>query len=124
MPMTLRLDYANGGGNIFSYSPTDNQWWINGFNANKQNRQATDVVATVTIDFSNQQDLWEGFEKKYNNGEYSEWTFLKIILQHSDGSSNERTQIYENSECDYIGNCISLFSFRLFGISAQQLAGR
>ena len=46
-----------------------------GFNANKQNRQATDVVATVTIDFSNQQDLWEGFEKKYNNGEYSEWTF-------------------------------------------------
>lgn len=34
--------------------------------------------------------------------------FLKIILQHSDGSSNERTQIYENSECDYIGNCISL----------------
>lgn len=75
MPMTLRLDYANGGGNIFSYSPTDNQWWINGFNANKQNRQATDVVATVTIDFSNQQDLWEGFEKKYNNGEYSEWTF-------------------------------------------------
>ena len=75
MPMTLKLDYANGGGNIFSYSPTDNQWWINGFNANKQNRQATDVVATVTIDFSNQQDLWEGFEKKYNNGEYSEWTF-------------------------------------------------
>ena len=75
MPMTLRLDYANGGGNIFSYSPTDNQWWINGFNANKQNRQATDVVATVTIDFSNQQDLWESFEKKFNDGKHSEWEF-------------------------------------------------
>ena len=75
MPMTLRLDYANGGGNIFSYSPTDNQWWINGFNANKQNRQATDVVATVTIDFSNQQDLWESFKKKYNVENHPEWTF-------------------------------------------------
>ena len=75
MPMTLKLDYANGGGNIFSYSPTDNQWWINGFNANKQNRQATDVVATVTIDFSNQQDLWESFKKKYNVENHPEWTF-------------------------------------------------
>jgi hypothetical protein len=71
----LSLDYANGGGNIFSYSPTDNQWWINGFNANEQNLQATDVVATVTIDFSNQQDLWESFEKKFNDGKHSEWEF-------------------------------------------------
>ena len=48
---------------------------INGFNANKQNRQATDVVATVTIDFSNQQDLWESFKKKYNVENHPEWTF-------------------------------------------------
>jgi hypothetical protein len=33
------------------------------------------VVATVTIDFSNQQDLWESFEKKFNDGKHSEWEF-------------------------------------------------
>ena len=60
---------------FFSAESTLGSGWRLRFNANKQNRQATDVVATVTIDFSNQQDLWEGFEKKYNNGEYSEWTF-------------------------------------------------
>lgn len=122
--MTLRLDYANGGGNIFSYSPTDNQWWINGFNANKQNRQATDVVATVTIDFQINKIYGKALRRSIIMENILNGLFLKIILQHSDGSSNERTQIYENSECDYIGNCISLFSFRLFGISAQQLAGR
>ena len=48
---------------------------MDSFNANKQNRQATDVVATVTIDFSNQQDLWESFKKKYNVENHPEWTF-------------------------------------------------
>lgn len=74
MPMTLSLSYTNGE-NIFSYESDDNQWWINGFNAQEQNIQAVDVTMTVTIDFSDQKDLWENFEKKYNNGKYTEWEF-------------------------------------------------
>lgn len=74
MPMTLRLSYTNGK-NIFSYEPDENQWWINGFNAQKPNIQAVDVTMTVTVDFSDQKDLWENFEKKFNNGKHTEWEF-------------------------------------------------
>lgn len=74
MPMTLRLSYTNGK-NIFSYEPNENQWWINGFNAQKPNIQAVDVTMTVTVDFSDQKDLWENFEKKFNNGKHTEWEF-------------------------------------------------
>ncbi len=76
MPMTLKLDYINGD-NIFSYEPDDDQWWINGFNPQKQTVQAVDVTMSVTVDFSNQQDLWKSFEKKYNNTNYPEWKFSK-----------------------------------------------
>lgn len=74
MSMTLRLDYTNGD-NIFSYEPKDDQWWINGFNAQEHTVQAVDVTMSVTVDFSNQQDLWKSFEKKYNNKNYPEWEF-------------------------------------------------
>ena len=85
MPMTLRLSYTNGK-NIFSYEPDENQWWINGFNAQKPNIQAVDVTMTVTVDFSDQKDLWENFEKSLITVSTQNGNFMTIIKQDLHGN--------------------------------------
>ena len=61
MPMTLKL--YNGIDEVFTYSPTEEQWWITGFNPYIQNVNANDLTAIYTIDFSDFEDLYESFIK-------------------------------------------------------------
>ena len=66
MPMTLTLTH-NKHGEIFNYQPSDNQWWITGFDPQHQNVYAGDMTSITTIDFSAHPDLWEGFYAEFGN---------------------------------------------------------
>ena len=58
LPMSMQLKDLKGN-EIFKYNPTEEQWWITGFNPYKQDyyyRLACNLKATITIDFS-QTDL-------------------------------------------------------------------
>lgn len=71
MKMTLSLSFTDGT-QIFTYEPSEKHWWITGFNSNYQNVQAYDLEATVTIDFSDRLNLWNGF---ITSEKADEWTF-------------------------------------------------
>lgn len=46
------------GNIILDYKPEEEQWWINGFNPQKQNVQENELISTTRIDFSNNLDMW------------------------------------------------------------------
>ena len=88
MPMTLTLDY--NGKEIISYDPkkvdpkifdplrkSTDKWWVTGFNPDYQDKEAGDLTATYTVDFSDKKDLYDDFYKKYGQGKDkdSRWTF-------------------------------------------------
>ena len=50
MKMTLTLNDTNGN-QLFSYNPSEKQWWITGFNPYYQDVNASDLIATYTITF-------------------------------------------------------------------------
>jgi hypothetical protein len=78
MPMTLRLESA-GGEKYFDWAPSEPNWWITGFDPQRQTVQAKNLTATYTVDFTGQQGLYEAFHEKWkdlkknNDGYY--WTF-------------------------------------------------
>jgi hypothetical protein len=74
LPMALRL-VDNRGTVIFDYAPDEKQWWITGFDPNRPNMQADDLIATVTIDFGSRPDLWAGFYGKQRGEESNPWIF-------------------------------------------------
>lgn len=59
---------------LYGYLPTEDTWWITGFDPSRQNVQAEDLQATVTIDFSDNLELYEGFKNTYNY-DGSKWRF-------------------------------------------------
>ena len=68
MPMTLKLEMKNSDGDyetLFFHTPEELQWWINGFDTSKNQKpvQADDLKVTVTVDFSENKQLFEGFSK-------------------------------------------------------------
>ncbi len=72
--MTLSLYDKNTGDKIFEYSPDDPQWWITGFNPEYQDVDMNDLEVRGSIDFSENQKLWEAFctgKMKGNEG----WCF-------------------------------------------------
>ena len=73
--MLLTLNDKDGN-LIFSYSPEDPQWWITGFNPKFMNMDASNLIATITIDFSSSETgktLYEGFYSKYSTDK--RWSF-------------------------------------------------
>ena len=72
MPMSLKLEEIDSGNVLFDYHPTEEQWWINGFDPSNQNAYAENLQLTVTIDFSNNPELYGGFKDAYTD---SEWVF-------------------------------------------------
>lgn len=60
MPMTLQLK-DNKGNVIFTYKPSEKQWWITGFNPYYQNVKAENLTAIYTIDFSGNKDMYDSF---------------------------------------------------------------
>ena len=73
----MQLNLKDSSNNtIFNYTPTEKQWWINGFNPNYQGVQAKDLKSTTTIQFSDSkedQDLYNALMK--NKDKYKEWNF-------------------------------------------------
>ena len=77
MPMTLELREKGSRRTIFRYSPSEDNWWITGFlplgAGNKV--QGSDLESTITIDFSDNPNLYEGFYKEYGSSDDSPWSF-------------------------------------------------
>jgi hypothetical protein len=76
MPMTLKLSDKSGN-EYFTYNPTQDQWWITGFDTSHQTVQAANLIAEYTVDFSGKPEMWEGFYNKWspNNDKNSPWRF-------------------------------------------------
>ena len=51
MKMTLTLNDTNGN-QLFSYNPSEKQWWITGFNPYYQDMNASNLIATYTVTFN------------------------------------------------------------------------
>lgn len=74
MPMTLKVTNKVTGQTYVDYKPTENQWWVTGFNPSGHNVSYKDIESTTTIDFSSNPEMYEAFRKKYE-GDDSEWEF-------------------------------------------------
>jgi len=61
LPMTLQLSY--NGDTIIYYRPSEDQWWITGFNPEFKDVKADELTATFTIDFSQKKDMYDAFIK-------------------------------------------------------------
>lgn len=71
--MSLALYDKNTGKQIFTYNPTDSQWWITGFNPRYQDYNQRDLEVHGSIDFSNNEKLWNDFLDEY--GDEKGWCF-------------------------------------------------
>lgn len=96
MPMSLKLQEIDSGKVLFDYHPSENQWWINGFDPSNQSAYAENLQLTVTIDFSSNPDIYRAFkeamEAKNENG------YLMICKRHIIGETNKcyKEKIYAN----------------------------
>ena len=65
LKMSLSLKELDSGEILFDYNPTENNWWITGFDPSHQNANASNLQSTITIDFSNNKDMGEAFKKSW-----------------------------------------------------------
>ncbi len=72
MPMSLKLQEIDSGKVLFDYHPSEDQWWINGFDPSNQNAYAKNLQLTVTIDFSSNPDIYAAFKETWDG---SAWKF-------------------------------------------------
>ena len=72
MPMSLKLQEIDSGKVLFDYHPSENQWWINGFDPSNQSAYVENLQLTVTIDFSSNPDIYAAFKETWNG---SAWKF-------------------------------------------------
>lgn len=77
MPMTLNLDY--NGKRIITYDPkkvdpkifdplrkSTDKWWVTGFNPDYQDKNASELTATYTVNFSGKEDLYTAFSNTWD----------------------------------------------------------
>ena len=76
LPMTLTLADTDGNVIINNYSPEDNQWWITGFNPEYTDMIQENLIATFTVDFSGNIDMYNAFQSK--NGFNPNCTFDNV----------------------------------------------
>ncbi len=63
MPMTMSL--YSGENLIFRYAPSEEQWWIAGFNPNFPDIDVDSLTAIYTIDFSDCTDIYNALKSQY-----------------------------------------------------------
>ena len=73
MPMTLTLLDKNQK-EMFKWEPTEDNWWITGFDQKAKNVKANDITAIYTVDFSKNKDMYSAFKNSINDEE-TRWTF-------------------------------------------------
>ena len=74
LPMTLKL-VDNTGRILFTYAPTEKQWWITGFNPFYQDVFACNLKATFTVDFSGNRNMYREFKNKWGTQTNTPWRF-------------------------------------------------
>ena len=82
MPMSLKLQEFDTGKVLFDYHPSQKQWWINGFDPSNQNAYESNLVLTVTIDFSNNPDMYRAFKGEMEN-RAEKWVFDDMQATYS-----------------------------------------
>ncbi len=79
VPMKLYLYYNEGGSysNVFSWEPTDYQWWITGFNPDYREANPSKMTTIGKIDLSTHEYIYYGLKKSdyYNSIEESNVLF-------------------------------------------------
>lgn len=71
--MSIALYDKRTGEQIFSYDPSDAQWWITGFNPAYQDYYEGNLWVEGSIDFSQEPEMWEAFIAEY--GGKKDWCF-------------------------------------------------
>ena len=74
MKITL---YDKDGNTIMYYAPEDPQWGITGFDPMVQNINGEELKVIGSIDMKSNPELWETFQRHYNNAYHSELCFDK-----------------------------------------------
>ena len=66
MPMTLSLYKGSGSQmeSIFNWAPTEDQWWVTGFNPEFTNPDPYDMTMICSVEFENK-EIYEAFESVY-----------------------------------------------------------
>lgn len=72
LPMEMWINYE--GKTIASYYPSELQWWITSFNPDYKNVKAEDLTAMFTVNFSDNRDMYDAFQKEWDF-DGSPWTF-------------------------------------------------
>lgn len=86
LPMTLSLyNYysPNNIENVFSWLPSEKQWWVTGFNPKFKNPDPEVMVSVGSIDFTGHEDLYNGIKE------------TKINVENN--INNEDYDIYKNN---------------------------
>lgn len=83
VPMDLALYY--NGELVYTYNPTEPQWWITGFYPELQGVDADDLTVKGSIDLSDHPEIFDAFHDKYQNDPNSSLCF----------NSSEKTIYYE-----------------------------
>lgn len=83
VPMDLALYYK--GELVYTYNPTDPQWWITGFYPELQGVDKDDLQVKGSIDLSEHPEIFNAFRDKYENDPNSSLCF----------NSSEQTIYYE-----------------------------
>jgi len=73
LPMTLQLLDENGNSLVY-WKPDEANWWITGFNPQRQCVDAATLTAIYTIDFFSAPDMFENFYAEWYMAD-SRWTF-------------------------------------------------
>jgi hypothetical protein len=77
MPMTLTVTRGCWFGlsekEVFSYEPTEDQWWITGFNPDVQFQCASNLTVTGTIEFADHQEMINPFMTEAKNQNVEVW---------------------------------------------------
>jgi hypothetical protein len=65
--------------NVFSWAPTEKQWWITGFNGFYQFPGKQNLLMIGSIDFTGHEDMFESLKEKMSdpdNGDAREYLIL------------------------------------------------
>lgn len=54
------------GQTIFEHNPTEDQWWVNGFDPKGQGTSYRDLEATTVMDFSNNPEFYGSFKAEWD----------------------------------------------------------
>lgn len=67
LPMTLSLYKGRGEQmkSIFNWAPTEEQWWVTGFNPDYTNPNPDEMTMICSVDFTNYEEMYKAFHRNY-----------------------------------------------------------